>query len=77
MALGKRPGGTKRRGRSKIVGNDTVIQNKAALKLEKRTEVSRSVTAGGGTNRGDRRDMNKTFSGNSKRQPNHSNPRSR
>lgn len=73
----KRPGGTKRRGRMKIQGHDTVIGNKAALHLEKRTDASRPVTAGGGKNRGDRRDMSKTFSGSNRRQPNNSNPRSR
>jgi hypothetical protein len=73
----KRPGGTKSRGRSKVRGNQTTIGNKSALKLDKRTDASRPVTAGGGKNRGDRRDMNKTYTGNNRRQPNFSNPKSR
>jgi hypothetical protein len=70
-------GGTKNRGRSKITGDDTTIANKGALQLEKRTDSSRPVTPGGGKNRGDRRDMNKTFTGTNRRQPNLSNPKSR
>lgn len=77
MGMSKAPGGTKRRGRVKIQGNDTVIGNKSALGLAKRTDSSRPITAGGGKNRGDRRDMNKTFSGTNRRQPNNSNPKSR
>ena len=77
MGRTRQPGGTKARGRLKIRANDTTIGNKAALKLEKHTEVSRSVKAGGGKNRGDRRDMNKTFTGTNRRQPNNSNPKSR
>lgn len=76
MAM-KPPSGTKSRGRSKIRGDDTTIGNKAAVRLEKRTEATRPVKPGGGKNRGDRRDTNKTFTGNERRQPNFSNPRSR
>lgn len=73
----KRPGGTKSRGRSKLRGNQTAIGNKSALQLDKRTDSSRPISAGGGKNRGDRRDMNKTYTGNNRRQPNLSNPSSR
>jgi hypothetical protein len=77
MGATRRPNGTKSRGRSKIKGHDATIGNKAAVRLEKRTEASRPITPGGGKNRGDRRDMNKTFSGTNRRQPNNSNPKSR
>jgi hypothetical protein len=73
MAM-KKPGGTKSRGRSKIQGNDTTIGNKAALQNDKRTQASRPISAGGGKNRGDRRDTNPTYTGNNRRQPNHANP---
>ncbi len=71
------PGDTKNRGRTKIAGNETQIGNKAALQLEKRTEATRPQGRGGGKNRGDRRDTNKTFTTTNRRQPNHSNPSSR
>lgn len=77
MAMGKKPGGTKSRGRSKITGNDTAIGNKAAVKLEKRTETNRPVKAGGGKNRGDRRDMSKPYTNNTKTRANHANPKGR
>ena len=70
-------GGTKNRGRSKISGDDTMIANKAALHLEKRTDVSRAVTAGGGKNRGDRRDTNKNFAGSRNNVVNRANPKGR
>jgi hypothetical protein len=74
MAM-KKPGGTKARGRMKIQGNDAPIDgNRGAVKHTKRTEATRPVTAGGGKNRGDRRDMNPTYTGNNRRQPNHANP---
>ena len=77
MGMSKRPGGTKARGRMKIRGDDTLIGNKAAVNLEKRTDSNRPITAGGGKNRGDRRDMNKTYTGTNRRQPNQGNPSSR
>ena len=70
MALGRHHGGTKSRGRSKIQGNDATIGNKGAVQLEKRTEATRPVTAGGGKNRGDRRDMDPQFTGNARKRSN-------
>jgi hypothetical protein len=59
-------GGTKNRGRTKLRGNDAVIGNRGPVELEKRTEVTRPITPGGGKNRGDRRDTNPTFTGNNR-----------
>ena len=57
----------KARGRTAQTHPNTVdsplIGNKAAVQLEKRTEVTRPVSTGGGKNRGDRRDMSKTYTG--------------
>jgi hypothetical protein len=69
------PGGTKNRGRSKIRGNDATIGNKGAVQLEKRTEASRPITAGGGKNRGDRRDTSKAFTNNTRVKRSGTNPR--
>jgi hypothetical protein len=43
--------------------DSALIANKAAVQLEKRTESARPIGSGGGKNRGDRRDMSKTYSG--------------
>jgi hypothetical protein len=54
----------------KTTPESPLIANKAAVKLEKRTEASRptgkSVATRGGKNRGDRRDMSPTYTGNAK-----------
>ena len=51
----------------KTTVDSPLIANKAALKLEKRTEAARPTgNAGGGKNRGDRRDMSPTYSGSKK-----------
>jgi hypothetical protein len=42
---------------------------------ERRTEVNRPTTAGGGKFRGDRRDTNKTYTGNRKHAARGNNPR--
>jgi hypothetical protein len=59
--------GKKKRGRTaqtrKTTGDSALIGNKAAVKLEKRTEVTRPIGTGGGKNRGDRRDMSPTYTG--------------
>ena len=61
---------TKNRGRTSITGktdgHNPDIANKGALKLDKRTEANRPIGNGGGKNRGDRRDMSKTYSGSAK-----------
>ena len=61
---------TKNRGRTSITGKtdgrDPDIANKGALKLDKRTEASRPIGNGGGKNRGDRRDMSPTYTGNAR-----------
>ena len=58
------------RGRTaKTIEWDPEITSKGALDLEKRTEVNRPTgkkSARGGKNRGDRRDMSKTYTGNVK-----------
>jgi hypothetical protein len=49
--------------------DDPLIANKAAVKLEKRTEANRPTgksSTRGGKNRGDRRDMSPTYTGNAK-----------
>jgi len=42
---------------------------------EMRTETNRPVTAGGGKHRGDRRDMSKTYTGNTKHRARGNTPR--
>ncbi len=58
------------RGRTmKTIERDPEVTEKGAVELEKRTEVSRPVgksSQRGGKNRGDRRDMNKTYTGNAR-----------
>ena len=58
------------RGRTaKTIAYDLEITQKGALDLEKRTETSRPTgksSRRGGKNRGDRRDMSPTYTGNAK-----------
>jgi len=74
VATSRNPGGTKNRGRAKIRGNDTTIGNKGALQLEKRTDTNRPITAGGGKNRGDRRDMSKAYTNSTRTSRSGTNP---
>src|SRR5687767_9084380 len=64
---------SQQRGRTAQTRKTTVdsplIANKAAVKLEKRTEANRPTgksSTRGGKNRGDRRDMSPTYTGNAK-----------
>ena len=53
----------------KTTVDSPLIANKAAVKLEKRTEANRPTgksSTRGGKNRGDRRDMSPTYTGNAK-----------
>ena len=59
---GKEPRGRTAQTR-KTTTDSGLIGNKAAVKLEKRTEATRPIGNGGGKNRGDRRDMSKTYTG--------------
>ena len=59
--------GAKIRGRmAKTVEFDPEIANRGAVQLEKRIDTDRPIGNGGGKNRGDRRDMSRTYSGNEK-----------
>jgi hypothetical protein len=64
------PPTAKARGRAaKTIAYDPEITQKGALDLEKRTETSRPTgksSRRGGKNRGDRRDMSPTYTGNAK-----------
>lgn len=62
QATGKAPRGRTAQTR-KTTADSALIGNKAAVKLEKRTEANRPMSSGGGKNRGDRRDMSKTYTG--------------
>ena len=68
-----------RRGRTAQTRETTpdhpLIGNKAAVQLEKRTEVSRPTSTGGGKNRGDRRDTSPTYSGTTRHAARGNNPR--
>ena len=61
---------TKNRGRTSITdktnGGNPDVAAKGAPNLNKRTGASRPIGNGGGKNRGDRRDMSKTYSGSAK-----------
>ena len=53
----------------KTTVDSPLIANKAAVKLEKRTEANRPTgksSTRGGKNRGDRRDMSPTYTGNAR-----------
>ena len=67
IARGTSPPAKGARGRTaKTIEYDPEITEKGALDLEKRTEASRPVgksSQRGGKNRGDRRDMSKTYTG--------------
>ena len=67
------------RGRTSITGktdgHSGDIANKGALKLDKRTEANRPTSSGGGKNRGDRRDMSPTYTGNVKHKARGNTPR--
>ena len=54
------------RGRTAQTVVDDVRPTKSALQVEKRTEANRPIGNGGGKNRGDRRDMSQTYTGNAK-----------
>jgi hypothetical protein len=56
------------RGRTANVnpGGDAGTRTKGAVRIEKRTEVTRPTSSGGGRNRGDRRDMSPTYTNNAK-----------
>ena len=57
----------KARGRTaKTIEFDPEITNRGALELEKRTDSNRPTGSGGGKNRGDRRDTNRTYTGNAR-----------
>jgi len=59
--------GSKARGRTaKTHEFDPEIGNRGAIQLEKRIDTDRPIGNGGGKNRGDRRDMSRTYSGNEK-----------
>jgi hypothetical protein len=64
------PNSSKARGRTaKTIEFDPEIGEKGAVKLTKRTEANRPVgksSTSGGKNRGDRRDMSPTYTGNAK-----------
>jgi hypothetical protein len=62
----------------KTTPDDPLIANKGAVDLEKRTEVSRPTgksSTRGGKNRGDRRDMSPTYTGNARHSSRGNNPR--
>jgi len=67
------------RGRTaKTIEWDPEITGKGALDLEKRTEVNRPTgkkSSRGGKNRGDRRDMSKTYAGTAKHSARGNTPR--
>ena len=54
---------SKSRGRTANARPRAFSPTKAALEVEKRTESTRPIGAGGGKNRGDRRDTNPQFTG--------------
>ncbi|HEY8665994.1 MAG TPA: hypothetical protein VIL86_04975 [Tepidisphaeraceae bacterium] len=54
------------RGRTAQTVADYENETKGAPDIEKRTEANRPIGNGGGRNRGDRRDMNATYTGNMK-----------
>lgn len=66
MTTSKKPPRGRTAQTRKTTVDHPLIANKAAVKLEKRTEASRPIGNGGGKNRGDRRDMSKTYSGTSR-----------
>lgn len=73
-------GGTKNRGRTSVSGPSRMAGNGPRptdpnVPQEVRREASRPVTAGGGRHRGDRRDMNKTYTGNERHPARGNNPR--
>jgi hypothetical protein len=62
----------------KTTVDSPLIANKAVVTREKRTEASRPMgksSTGGGKNRGDRRDMSKTYSGSARHASRGSDPR--
>jgi hypothetical protein len=68
-------GGTKTRGRARGVTSSPLIQgNQGALAREKKLDTNNPIGRGGGKNRGDRRDTNRAFTNNSRRQPNFGDP---
>ena len=58
----------KTRGRTAITGQniDTPSKTRPNVEQTMRREASRPVSSGGGKHRGDRRDMNKAYTGNAK-----------
>jgi hypothetical protein len=68
----------KARGRTNITGSGGDLgprKTNPNTPQERRVEVNRPQTAGGGTQRGDRRDMNKLYTNNAKHSARGNNPR--
>src|SRR5437016_694607 len=68
-------GGTKKRGRT--AGATNLLRPKPThpnVPLDLRAETTRPVSSGGTIHRGDRRDMNRQYTGNIRHQPNFSDP---
>src|SRR4051794_478506 len=56
-------------------GDAANMSTRGALKLEKRTDVSRPTGSGGGKNRGDRRDTSRLYTNNERHRSRGANPR--
>ena len=70
-------GGTKSRGRARgatVTPRGTKEPTDGAIQIGKRTQATRPQGAGGGKNRGDRRDTSRMFAGSRERTPNFGDP---
>lgn len=68
----------KTRGRTSITGSSSISgpnKTNPDVPIRRRSEASRPVNAGTGKHRGDRRDMNKAYTGNAKHKARGNSPR--